>query len=418
MQQCKQTTSHGLVLRVYASQWNWACTAFEHVETKTEEVVFSLISCLSFIVGIRSELVWSYDRHLPAVVPWLNFTPDPQQVQAERFSSSSKFIATSEIPSHIDLGLRLWSIKYALRQIQTAFPWSWWISGQNLISKHPDKGRKRRVEKSFVLSGASGKAPKNLGNMRPMKPWKGGHVSRLYVSCLCLDVFVNKPAFSRCTKNLHILYSYTNLYSYTSLSTTNLLSYLYKFVNHTTHIQWPANASVSYSTVGCRRTWGRRSQPRSFLFFTTPANLVLIFRSVFESHNIAQHVDSTRYSISILHTQATHAGPRKGLKCFDPSAWSRFKVSNAAEERLSSQQTLFACSETVPIFQPGVVLIFRWNSSLAVLRQTVLRHRQYCTCIWASDQQFCNYIQFCLPLALEQLVEGPHSQDMVEADHL
>ena len=38
---CKQTTSHGLVLRVYASQSNWACTAFEHVETKTEEVVFS-----------------------------------------------------------------------------------------------------------------------------------------------------------------------------------------------------------------------------------------------------------------------------------------------------------------------------------------------------------------------------------------
>ena len=38
---CKQTRSHGLVLRVYASQSNWACTAFEHVETKTEEVVFS-----------------------------------------------------------------------------------------------------------------------------------------------------------------------------------------------------------------------------------------------------------------------------------------------------------------------------------------------------------------------------------------
>ena len=27
----------------------------------------------------------SYDRHLPEVLPWLNFTPDPQQV-AERFS--------------------------------------------------------------------------------------------------------------------------------------------------------------------------------------------------------------------------------------------------------------------------------------------------------------------------------------------
>ena len=41
-----------------------------------------------------------------------------------------------------------------------------------------------------------------------------------------------------------------------------------------------------------------------------------------------------------------------------------------------AQQTLFACGETVlsSFFQPGVVLIFRWNSNLAVLRQTVLRH--------------------------------------------
>ena len=81
-----QTTSHGLLLRVYASQWNWGCTAFERVETKTEEVVFSRRSWLSFIVGVRSELVRSYDRHLPEVLPWLKFTPDPQQVQAERFS--------------------------------------------------------------------------------------------------------------------------------------------------------------------------------------------------------------------------------------------------------------------------------------------------------------------------------------------
>ena len=33
-----------------------------------------------------SPVVRSYDRHLPVVVPWLNFTPDPQPVQAERFS--------------------------------------------------------------------------------------------------------------------------------------------------------------------------------------------------------------------------------------------------------------------------------------------------------------------------------------------
>ena len=42
-----------------------------------------------------------------------------------------------------------------------------------------------------------------------------------------------------------------------------------------------------YSTVGCRRTGGRRSQPGSFLFFTTPAYLVLILQSVFESRRLA-----------------------------------------------------------------------------------------------------------------------------------
>ena len=36
-------------------------------------------------------LVRSYSRHLPKVFLWLNFTPDPQQVHAERFSFSSLF---------------------------------------------------------------------------------------------------------------------------------------------------------------------------------------------------------------------------------------------------------------------------------------------------------------------------------------
>ena len=97
---CKQTTSDGLLLRVYASQWNWACTAFEHAETKTEEVVFLRRDWLSFIIGVRSELVRSYDRHLPEVLPWLNFTPDPQQVQAERFSLIEGAPASSVLCIH------------------------------------------------------------------------------------------------------------------------------------------------------------------------------------------------------------------------------------------------------------------------------------------------------------------------------
>ena len=110
----------------------------------------------------------------------------------------------------------------------------------------------------------------------------------------------------------------------------------------------------------CRvpKNGGRRSQPGSFLFFTTPANLVLIFQSVFESRRLA----------CSAHTVCDDARRRSGV------------VSKSAmpPKTSSSQQTLFAyaCGETVlnSFFQPGIVLLFRWNSSLAVLRQTVLRH--------------------------------------------
>ena len=113
---------------------------------------------------------------------------------------------------------------------------------------------------------------------------------------------------------------------------------------------------MTYSTVGCRRTGGRRSQPGSFLFFTTPANLVLNFRSVFESRRLA----------CSAHTVCDDAHRRSGV----------ISKSTMPPKKSSSQETLFTCGETVlnSFFQPGVVLLFRWNSSLAVLRQTVLRH--------------------------------------------
>ena len=101
------------------------------------------------------------------------------------------------------------------------------------------------------------------------------------------------------------------------------------------------SALHSYSTVGCRRTGGRRSQPGSFLFFTTPANLVLIFQSVFESCRLA----------CSAHTVCDDARRRSGV------------VSKSAmlPKKSSSQQTLFACGETVltSFFQPGVNLLFR-----------------------------------------------------------
>ena len=122
-----------------------------------------------------------------------------------------------------------------------------------------------------------------------------------------------------------------------------------------------------YSTVGCRRTEGRRSQPGSFLFFTTSAILVLILQSVFEFRRLAccAQFDMWRRM--------------PGGKCgWNVSNHRSGVVSKSAmpPKKSSSQQTLFACGETVlnSFFQPVVVLVFRWNSSLAVLRQTVLRH--------------------------------------------
>ena len=117
-----------------------------------------------------------------------------------------------------------------------------------------------------------------------------------------------------------------------------------------------------YSTVGCRRTGGRRSQPGSFLFFTTPGNIVLIFQSDFESRRLA----CTRRRMPGGECGWNISKRRSGV------------VSKSAMplKKSSSQQKLFACGETAlnSFFQPGVVPIFRWNSSLAVLRQTVLRH--------------------------------------------
>ena len=77
---------------------------------------------------------------------------------------------------------------------------------------------------------------------------------------------------------------------------------------------------MPYSTVGCRRTGGRRSQPGSFLFFTTPANLVLIFQSVFKSRRLA----------CSAHTACDDARRRSGV------------VSKSAmpPKKSSSQQTL------------------------------------------------------------------------------
>ena len=91
------------------------------------------------------------------------------------------------------------------------------------------------------------------------------------------------------------------------------------FLNFTVH-----TPGSDYSTVGCRRTGGRRSQPGSFLFFTTPANIVLIFQSDFESRRLACSAHTTQ--------QRMPGGESMRLKYFKMSTWSRFEVSNAVEE--------------------------------------------------------------------------------------
>ena len=74
-------------MQVNAHRMHSVCELAERVETKTKRVFFfSRRSWFSFVVGLRSALVRSYDHHLPKVFLWLNFTPDPQRVHAEWFS--------------------------------------------------------------------------------------------------------------------------------------------------------------------------------------------------------------------------------------------------------------------------------------------------------------------------------------------
>ena len=82
---------------------------------------------------------------------------------------------------------------------------------------------------------------------------------------------------------------------------------------------------------GAEERWGRRSQPGSFLFFTSAPNLVLIFQSVFESHT---DIACSAYTVLDVDVARAHNACRaaKRLKCFDPLTWSRFEVSSAAEE--------------------------------------------------------------------------------------
>ena len=98
----------------------------------------------------------------------------------------------------------------------------------------------------------------------------------------------------------------------------------------------PGGHALQYSTVGCRRTGGRRSQPGSFLFFTTSANLVLILQSVFESRRLA-------CSAQTVCDDACWAW--NAAETFQTVEVEAFEVRAMLPKKSSSQQTLFACGE-------------------------------------------------------------------------
>ena len=98
-----------------------------------------------------------------------------------------------------------------------------------------------------------------------------------------------------------------------------------------------------------------------------PANLVLIFQSVFESRRLACSAHKVR-------DDACRAG--NAAEIFQTAEVESFRSQQCRRRgRLHSKRCLCVVKPFFNSFlQPGVVLIFRWNSSLAVLRQTVLRH--------------------------------------------
>ena len=111
---------------------------------------------------------------------------------------------------------------------------------------------------------------------------------------------------------------------------------MYGYSSLRTNAKARESSKNTYSTVGCRRTGGRRSQPGSFLFFATSANLVLILQSVFESRRLA-------CSAQTVCDDACWAW--NAAETFQTVEVEAFEVRAMLPKKSSSQQTLFACGE-------------------------------------------------------------------------
>ena len=137
-----------------------------------------------------------------------------------------------------------------------------------------------------------------------------------------------------------------------------------------------------YSTVGCRRTWGTWSQPRSFLFFKTPANLVLNFQSAFESRWLA-------CSAHTVGDDACRAG--NAAEMFQTVELESFHSQRCRRRsRLHSKR----CLGVVRLFlQPGVVLIFDEISAWPFFGKPFFGTRQYCTPFRVVSASIASQIQ-------------------------
>ena len=128
---------------------------------------------------------------------------------------------------------------------------------------------------------------------------------------------------------------------------------------------------LTYSTVGCRRTGGRRSQPGSFLFFTTSANLVLILQSVFESRRIT-------CSAQTVCDDACWAG--NAAETFQSVEVESFRSpSNAAEEVVFTANALCVWWTVLnSFFQPGSFLFLGEIPAWPFFGKPFFGTRQYC----------------------------------------
>ena len=135
--------------------------------------------------------------------------------------------------------------------------------------------------------------------------------------------------------------------------------------------------TVQYCRVP--KNGGRRSQPGSFLFFTTSANLVLILQSVFGSRRLA-------CSAQTVCDDASWAG--NAAETFQTVEVEAFRSpSNAAEEVVFTANALCVWWTVLnSFFQPGSFLFLGEIPAWPFFGKPFFGTRQYCTLPVAGEE--------------------------------